>query len=158
MTETNDDTRWPGRAWVVLFLAGVFVCWIGWNTQVARNETENQAQQTTDFAKQTNDCLSTVITVLKARVGYNEQIDTLDTRRRALDVRRQAVWEKLVSDLARANNSDGLNIEALRSFMTENSKVKSDQAQLAADQDKLTADRNSNAYPDPNCGIKLPQR
>jgi len=158
VTDINDDTRWPGRAWVVLFLAGVFVCWIGWNTQMARNETENQAQQTTDFAKQTNECLSLVIETLKTRVGYNEQLDAISQRRVALDIKRQAVWEKLVADLAQANNSNGLNMEALKSFMTANAEVKAGQAKLAADEAKLQADRNTNTYPDPNCGIKLPER
>lgn len=158
MTETNDDTRWPGRAWVVLFLAGVFVCWIGWSTQVARNETERQAQQTTDFAQQTNECLTQVINTLKTRVGYNEQLDVISQRRVALDAKRQAVWEKLVADLAQANNSDGLNMEALKSFMSANAEVKEAQARLASDEAKLTQDRNATAYPEPNCGIKLPQR
>jgi hypothetical protein len=158
VTETNDDTRWPGRAWVVLFLAGVFVCWIGWNTQTARNETDRQAQQTTDFARQTNECLSLVIGVLKTRVGYNEQLDTINQRRVALDARRQVVWEKLVADLAQANNSDGLNMEALKAFMSANAEVKAGQVKLLADEAKLTQDRNANAYPEPNCGIKLPER
>lgn len=139
-------------------MAGVFVCWIGWNTQMARNETERQAQQTTDFARQTNECLSQVIGTLTTRVGYNEQLDAINQRRVALDIKRQAVWEKLVADLAQANNSNGLNMEALKSFMAANAEVKEGQAKLAADEAKVTADRNANAYPEPNCGIKLPER
>jgi len=120
--------------WVVVTVATLVIGFIGWRTQDTANKVEDQAASTAQFANDTNDCLVDVVAVLTTRVGYNEQIAVLDAR-------RQSIWDKLVDDLASADNSQGLNMDALARFRVANTALKADQA-------KLIAQRDDNTYPE----------
>jgi hypothetical protein len=76
-------------------------------------------------------------------VGYNDEIAKLDAR-------RQMIWDRLVDDLAAADNTPGLSKEALERFRESNADLKADQA-------KLVAQRDDNTYPEcPSTLVKSP--
>ncbi|QZE10422.1 membrane protein [Mycobacterium phage ScoobyDoobyDoo] len=132
--KTSDDTyAFSGRFWTYVVIASMFIVWIGWRTQETSNRVEDQVRYNTQFAEETNKCLAEVVGVIKTRATYNDEIAELDAR-------RQAIWEKLVDDLAAANNSDGLNLQALEAFRRANSQLRIDQAQV-------TKERDKNQYP-----------
>ncbi|WP_218894735.1 hypothetical protein [Mycolicibacterium vinylchloridicum] len=125
--------RFSTRFWVYTSIATVIICWIGWRTQATANEVERQAKDTKEYSVQNNDCLKQVVEVLTTRVGYNDALDRLDTR-------REAIWDSLVDNLAVADNSAGLNQAALYQFQ---------QARAALRQDRvdLIKAREENQYP-----------
>jgi hypothetical protein len=138
-TRKSDGTyRFSTRFWVYSVIATLVIAWIGWRTQMTANEVERQAATTSQFSEDTNKCLTDVVAVLTTRIGYNEVIESLDKR-------RQDIWEQLVTDLAIADNSTGLNQAALDRFSKANALLKADQA-------RLIRARESNQYP--NCGKK----
>ena len=122
------------RFWVTAIVGCTLICLIGLSTQRTANRTEALTQETRAYADQTNQCLADVVAVLTTRVGYNEQIN-------ALDLRRQAVWETLVTDLSLGNGSAAINAAALDKFFDANAVIKQDQA-------KLAQEREENQYPD----------
>lgn len=69
-----------------------------------------------------------------ARIGYNDEIA-------ALDLRRQAVWEQLVTGLSLGDGSAPINRAALDKSFKANEVIKADQANLAKK-------REANQYPD----------
>lgn len=124
------------RFWIYTAVASMLIVFIGVRTQVAADRAEDalaaskqQATEAAAFSVATNDCLAQVISVLTTRVGYNDRIADLD-------LRRQAVWEQLVDDLAKGGNDDGLNMEALQRFYAANQTIKADQARLAEEREK----------------------
>jgi len=140
----KDGTySYSARFWAYAVFATVIICWIGWRTQDTANKVERQAAQTAQFANDTNDCLVDVVKVLTTRVGYNDEIANLDAR-------RQMIWDRLVDDLAAADNSAGLSLQALTRFREANAALKVDQA-------KLIAQRETNQYPEcPSTLVKSP--
>ena len=133
--KADGTYRFSRRFWVYTTIATLIICWIGWRTQDTANRVENQVQTNTAFAAQTNDCLKQVVDVLTTRVGYNEEIAKLDKR-------RDTALETLIADLATANNSAGLNIDALSRYRTTIGEIDADSAKLATQREK-------NQYP--NC-------
>lgn len=129
------------RFWVTAFIAGTLICLIGFSTQRTANRTDALSEETRAYANQTNECLVQVIDVLTTRVGYNDEIAKLDSR-------RQQVWENLVTDLSLGEGSAELNRAALSRFFQANQAIKDDQAKIA----KL---REENQYP--NCPKQLAQ-
>ncbi|AEL97758.1 hypothetical protein DANDELION_88 [Mycobacterium phage Dandelion] len=136
------------RFWTYAVIAALIIVWIGIRTQRTANLQEEQARNTTEFAAATNRCLNQVIDVLTTRVGYNDQIAELDRRWSVLDARRQAIWDQLVFDLAQANNSDGLNKQALDRFLTSNAQLKDEIGAIRSEQAKLGERREEVQYPD----------
>lgn len=150
LTRRDDGTyRLSNRFWAMLVFVIVFNSWIMWNTQQARNETERQAQYTTQFAAETQACLNSLIVVLNERVSYNDNISELD-------LQRQKVWEDLVTQLATI--SPNLQVvergqraqEVLDRFFEANSKIKAAQAANAEE-------RAKRQYPEPDCGQNKPK-
>lgn len=80
--------------------------------------------------------------MLTTRVGYNERISQLDTR-------RQKVWEQLVANLAVADNSAGLNQQALTDFQKELADINADQAETAKEREKNQYPECAQLIPDP---------
>jgi hypothetical protein len=154
--EDGNATGFSTRFWVYTIIASVIICWIGWRTQDTANKVDAQVSNNTAFVEETNHCLRQVVDVLTTRVGYNDQINSLARRADDLDLRRQAIWEQLVVDLANSNNDDGLNQKALGRFFTANEQIKNDQAALAQAQAELRVEREGSQYPD--CAQIEPQR
>ncbi|ASZ74656.1 hypothetical protein KHO57_gp081 [Mycobacterium phage Phabba] len=135
----SDGTyRFSRRFWVYTTIATLIICWIGWRTQDTADRVDEQVAYNSEFVINTNECLQQVVSVLTTRVGYNERIAELDSR-------RQKVWEQLVANLAASDNSAGLNQAALTDFQKELADINADQAETA----KLRAE---NQYP--QCAFK----
>lgn len=162
MIDEDDERKLPTRVWVVLLLAGIFICWIGWNTQVARDRTEQIAQETLQYATQTNDCLTQMLRTLDERTEYNKQLDELVDARSAVVDKRAALWQKFVGDLAKISTDlpqaerDRQAAPVIAQFMINSQQVESENAKINADRRQALAERATKQYPDPTCGDKLP--
>lgn len=66
-TKSDGTYAFTTRFWVAAAILGIFIVWIGWNTQQARNETERIARETSEYAKATNKCLGDLLLILDER-------------------------------------------------------------------------------------------
>jgi hypothetical protein len=144
MTTTEEGgINLPARGWVVLAIAAIFICWIGYNTNAAREETERQALATTQFSNKTNDCLTQVLVVLRDRSQY-----TLDSERIASQERK--ALQDLFLDAMSTPLDDTVAKQALlkRYFDTVNPLIR--------ERMDIASKRADNPYPDPTCGLVNP--
>lgn len=150
------------RVWVVLVLAGVFICWIGYNTQAARSDTERVSRETQAYALQTNDCLTQMLQAIIERTAYNKQLDSLVDQRSALIDRRNAAYNKLITEMERINDLEDRQARSrlrglvFEEFQTENTQIDTENAKINQDRRDALRLRAEKQYPDPACGNKLP--
>lgn len=145
----DDDTyAFSGRFWTYAVIATVLIGWIGWRTQDAADKTEVLAQQTTEYAKQTNDCLSQVIRVLVDRSSTNKEVEKVNDHRWEL-------WTTFIVSLSQIS-TDQPQSERDKEAAPIVNKYLTDLNQVAKDRAELLARREAAAFPDPSCGSKLP--
>jgi hypothetical protein len=137
------------RFWVSTFIAAFFIIWIGYNTQMARERTEKLAQETTEYAQKTNDCLTQLITVLTARAKLTQDNDDLsiEQRRAIFDLIGEAVTPP--AELASLPQSDP-RYQAWAKQVTL--KYYAILANSQSRQSALIEERRNHPIPDPNCG------
>lgn len=137
------------RFWVTSFIAAILIVFIGYNTQVARNRTEKLAQETTEYAQQTNDCLSQLITVLSARAKIAQENDDLsqEQRKAIFDLLGEALTPP--PELRGVPPNDPRYVDWSTAITIKYYNIIS---KSQARQTVLAEDRKAHPIPDPNCG------
>lgn len=146
----------PSQFWIYIIAASLIVCWIGWKTQTTANRVDDQARQTSQFAKATQDCLNSLAGVLKARAliaTQNDEESQIQRNEVALWLRDLLNPPPDIAVLQRTNQQDpryqewGLAITRKHLDVINKSQ---------AEQERLDTERARHPIPDPSCGAQVP--
>lgn len=164
MFEKKDDGEWgySRRFWIQAIILALLICGIGYSTQRTANRTEQLSRETIAYAQQTNDCLKQLLGALGGSRAANKEIDALVDARSDVVDRRAALWQQFIVDLAQISTDlpqserDRLSTPIVAKFLADTAAVEADNARINKDRQAALARRAMNAFPDPNCGNKLP--
>jgi len=142
------------RFWVQAIVLLLLIVVIGFNTQRTANRTERISQETIMFAQQTNECLGRVIQVLEQRSRINIENDDIS------QVERTAIFDLLTEavnpppEIAALSPADQRRQDWAEGLIIKYLNVYGAAEQRAAE---LAEQRRATAYPDPDCGLRLPE-
>lgn len=155
MFKKKDDGTYAfsARFWTYTAVATALIVWIGYNTQAARNETEQLSAQTLTYAKETRECFAQLIHTSVARAALNSKRDDLSEHQRLEFLNMFQALLDPPTDISGLEQSDPVRQKwAEDTALVYVRSIAADQKQV----EQIKAELIAHPIPDPNCGNDLP--